>query len=545
MSRRLLALVASVLVLLGLVPSARAAEAVRVVVRDLPGDETPSVKNALVRVLLAQKSVELLQSAYFDKVAERLGVSAKEAKGVKQAARALGVAVIVDGSVDDTETGMTATLRVRGSDGEALETQELTEKTRRELARRVGELGWKWLAPAIADAEPPAAAKKRRLVLLELGGSGAPALRAAMEKALSKAGTLELVPEAEAKAARPEDAPGPADRVLVAAALGATALLKGSATQSQLSLNVQSGKNSDDIGEVKLKGFGVAGLKRAIDAELVKKLEPILAEALPPVPPREELEEEPLEPEALAPKAEGPRPSPLEAQLSLRGGTRNYRYSDDLFGALRAYKMGVTPAVAVTARWYPAAHFEGGVVAHVGITASYEQAFLIESKAGGEAYDTRSREWQLGLHGRVPLDALELGVDVGLGEHTFEVDDDPNLPLVPDVSYRFVRGGVEARYRTGKLLVGGSFGYRHVTDAGAIATAAWFPRLEVAGLDAGAFAGHAVLPTLHVLGGVLYRRYWYSLNPEPGDPRVAGGALDSFISGWVGVGFTLPAKGEP
>ncbi|MBK9000763.1 MAG: hypothetical protein IPM35_34000 [Myxococcales bacterium] len=543
MIRRLLALLLGLALLLFAPGAARASDSVRVVVGELDGDDSPSVRNALVRLLLAQSGVELVSRAYFEKVAARLGASPKDARGKQAVCRALGVAVVLEGEIDQAEDGVSLTLRVRGADGEVAETQELAAKTQRALVKQITESGWQKLGAAISDAEPAKTGAKQRLVLAELSGPKAAEVRAALEKALGKSPSLELVPEAEAAVARPEEAQKPADRVLVAASLGASALLSGEvkvAGRTELTLRVLNGKNGDDLGEVTLKGAGLPGLRRAIDADLVKKLAPILAEAARPTPPREEAEEETLEDEP-APKQPTLRPSPLEAMLALRGGTRNFRYSDDLFGALRAYKMGPTPAAFVAVRWYPAAHFEGGPIAHVGIAASFEQAFLIESQADGETYPTTAREWQLGLHGRLPLGALELGADLGLGEHAFNVDDDPNFPVVPDVAYRFVRLGVDARYRAGSFSVGGSFGYRHVSEAGTVETAAWFPRLQVAGLDAGAFAGYAVIPRLDVLAGALYRRYWYSMNPEPGDRFIAGGALDSYISGWIGVGYQLPA----
>jgi len=536
--RRLLALFAAVVALVAWSAAAQAADTIRVVVHDLSGDGSPSVRNALLRLMSEQPGIELTSRAYFDKVASRLGVSPKDAKGRKAVCRALGLAAVLEGEVDATDDAVSATLRIRGADGEVLETQELSAKTQRELVKQIEQSGWAKLGPALDDAQPAKSDGKRRLVLLELSGNKAGDLRGALEKALGKSADLSLIPEAEAVAARPEEAAKPGERVLVAAALGAVALLRGKLEGNQLTLTVLDGKSGEELGAVQLKGIGIAGLRRSIDADLLKKLAPVVAEAATPVPPKEEIEEESVEADP-APVEPVLAASPLQAVVGFRAGTRNFRYSDDLYGALRAYKMGLTPAAFVGVRWYPAAHFAKGAAAHVGIAASLEQAFLIESRSGDESYETTSREWQLGLHGRLPAGALELGADLGFGGHSFEVSDDASTPLVPDVSYRFLRAGADARYRLGNASFGASFGYRHVTDAGDVQSARWFPRLDVAGLDAGAFAGWAVMRRLDVLAGVLYRRYWFSMNPEPGDPQVAGGALDSYIGGWVGVGWEL------
>ena len=45
---------------------------------------------------------------------------------------------------------------------------------------------------------------------------------------------------------------------------------------------------------------------------------------------------------------------------------------------------------------------------------------------------------------------------------------------------------------------------------------------------------------LDLLVGIDYRRYFLSMHSEPGDANVAGGALDQYLAGWLGVGYRLP-----
>jgi hypothetical protein len=545
--RRWLLFAAALVALVATTGVARAEAPTRVVVRDIQADDTPSARNALVRLLAARPGLTVVSFAHFQKITDRLGVGPKDGEALRAVCRAQGVAALVDGELEaDEQDGSTLVLRVRGPDGEGLETQRLTGKTQRALVKELSASGWKRIGPAIEEAGASARKQpaERRVALVGPSGDKAESLRPALEKALGESADFSLVPPSEAESARPAEAAKPAERKLVAAALGASALLFAELSgrgPNRLTVTVVAGKTGEPVGEVKLDGFGVAGLRRAIAKGLTKKLGPLLSGTEPPSPPEEEPDDEDVEADEPAPKKRAKRPSALWALVALRATTRNFRYSDDLFAQLRAYQMGLTPASFVAARWYPAAHFEGGLPAHLGLAASFEQAFLIESRADGESYDTTAREWQLGVRGRLPLGDLEGGVELGLGEHSFAVDDDPNRPLVPDVAYRFVRLGLDARARYGSLSAGGSFGYRHVSEAGSIGTRAWFPRLEVAGLDAGAFAGYALLPGLDALVGVHYRRYWYSMNAEPGDRFVAGGALDSFISAWLGVGWELGA----
>jgi len=527
------------------VERAHAESGIRVVVRELGDDGTPSVRNAVLGMLSKHKQLQLVSVTEFEKVADRLGVKLSGSAGVRAVAKPLEIGAVIEGEVDAGEEGATVTLRVRNSDGEVVETHELAAKTLPLLLKEVRAKGWKLLGSALLDGAPPKKKSdaKPRIVLSDILPPRAAELRASLESALAKNQKFELVPEQESLAARAPEAEKPDDQVLVALSLGASALLRGEAKlggQSELVLTVLNGKNGRELGRIQLKGFGLAGLRRAIASDFEKKLEPLLADASLPALHPEDIENDPVSAEPVVEEKADPRPSALEGVLAIRAGTRNYRYSDDLFGVLRAYRMGVTPAAFGSLRWYPIAHFQGGPLAHVGITASYEQAFLIQSEANGKKYSSTSKEWTLGLRGRVPVAPLELGLEVAAGEHVFAIDDDPNLPLIPDVDYRFVRLGTDARARFGAFSLGGSFGYRRISDSGAIQTRQWFPRLEVAGLDTGLFVGHSPLAHFDVLVGVQYRRYWFSMKPEPGDRNVAGGALDSYISGWVGVGAQLP-----
>ena len=399
---------------------------------------------------------------------------------------------------------------------------------------------WRALGPALSEAELPRAGAKR-VVVLPLAGPSADWVRARIQAALGKEKGVELVsteatetlsadagPPAIAKAARASGA---------ALVLGGAVKLKGG--KATLALTSSNGADGKAIGEATLSGFGIAGLERAIDKGLAKELAPALGEASEPAPPEEEIdavEEDAEASSAPAPKAK--RPSPLELTATLHTFTRHLRYTDDLFGVLRGYNLS---SARLDLRWYPVAHFQGGIPSHVGISASYERGFLLKSKApNGDSLDTTSQEWSLGLRGRIPLDPHELGVDVAYGEQTFRVDDNPQLPLVPDVRYRYVRVGVDGRARFKDFSVGGRLGYRFVSSAGDIGSQRWFPNLDVGGMDTSVFGGWALSRDLDLIAGLTYRRYFFNLNPEPGDLHVAGGALDQYVSGFAGVSYRLP-----
>jgi hypothetical protein len=251
-------------------------------------------------------------------------------------------------------------------------------------------------------------------------------------------------------------------------------------------------------------------------------------------------------PESVAADSDAP---PVVSKLELNGGfkwvSHRFFYTDNFRDRLRTYEMGLAPAPYVSAEWYPGGNAIGGPKTHLGIIGSFEQSLSWQSKrASGERFETSMNEWQLGVRGRMPLIPHQAGLSLTFGSHTFSVDDDPRAPLVPDMSYKFIRLGVDGRASFGEISVGGRLAYRFILDAGDVVSDIWFPRASVGGLDLGAYVAYALMPELDVVAGIDYRRYFYTLNPEPGDRRVAGGALDQYVSPSLGISVRLGAD-EP
>jgi hypothetical protein len=80
-------------------------------------------------------------------------------------------------------------------------------------------------------------------------------------------------------------------------------------------------------------------------------------------------------------------------------------------------------------------------------------------------------------------------------------------------------------------------GWRHLLGTGEMTD--WFPRATGNGLDASAGAGYAITKWLGAYARADLRHYFFAMNPEPGDERVAGGAVDSFIGGAVGIAVSI------
>lgn len=348
--------------------------------------------------------------------------------------------------------------------------------------------------------------------------------------------------------------------------LGVAAILEGVVSHKgvkwKLELNVVDGATGDSLEVLEFNGNFPAGLKKAVNKELLDKLsgpasKAQVAKAAEPEAKQEpEAEAEPKaeEPKAAKdePKAEEPAQEPSgdrpEAfRISLRGGAMNrkFEYTDDLNGTLRPYELGAAPFVRLDLEWYPWASFADGVGANVGLVGGYQQAFGLSSETtdGGEL-DTSSNAFDVGLRWRIPLGEQELGVSARYGQQTFELDDgDRNF--IPSVKYGYVRPALDARIAIGSLFIGLDVGYRFVLDSGEFAEDPWFPDQSVGAVDARLEFGLA-LGGLDLLLGARVERYFYTLNPDPENvgvtddgEAVAGGALDQYLYGYLGVGYRL------
>jgi hypothetical protein len=122
---------------------------------------------------------------------------------------------------------------------------------------------------------------------------------------------------------------------------------------------------------------------------------------------------------------------------------------------------------------------------------------------------------------------------------------------LPSRGSRWSTAFITSRFRTaagpvpGFRAFGGRFaltayaGYLFVLSAGEITSPEYFPRANANGVEAGLGLGVQLLGTVEARLNVDARRYIFGLNPEPGDPLVAGGAADDYLSLTLGIGARL------
>lgn len=397
-----------------------------------------------------------------------------------------------------------------------------------------------------------------KVVLGKIDGPHASRVRRNAVRALKKVDGVELVDEYGADAAAATAKAADADAKLV---------LTGTVTRGKpwkvefRPVSVGDGKSLDAI---VIDGPNLFVLERKVQKSLGEAIAPALSAAVSPSEQKaadaaaaaaksKEPAREPEEPKQKAPKKqEQPKSdepdeadvagaiSALELRAGMVGFHRIVRFQDDLFDALPDYDLPLGPAARAELTWYPAAHFTSGAAAWFGIDAAYERAFLVESETEtGEALGTDVSQWHAGLRVRAPLSSMEPSLLVAYGADDFVIDDAETGPALPSTQYRFIHAGLDVLLRLGGPFVGFGGAYRLVSEAGDIEDDIWFPRADAGGVVATLFGGIELSESFELRAGVRWQRYFYTLNPEPGDTSVAGGSVDERFAGFLLAGWRL------
>lgn len=311
----------------------------------------------------------------------------------------------------------------------------------------------------------------------------------------------------------------------------------------------------DELDEPLAKAGGPAAEAPVAVAPAAAKEEPKAEAPKPEAAQPTEQAEKPAEEEQAASGAAGGRPSPLEIRAGARLYGRAFRYSDSLFQLapdqgfqeLITYNLSAAPMPFGQLTWYPAAHFQDGWLAHLGIRGGYERGVATQVAYQGALLDQDHSLWYAGLRGRIPvLPNLEFGVIGTFTNHTFTIygdEDSAGVPAFPDVDYKMVEAGADVEWRIDKLILGAYGKYLILFDSGPIQSAEWFPSAHGSGIDFGGNVGWELTPMFDILVGGDVRAYGLDFNPIANDAppeRIAGGATDVYLSMWAGLGFRLP-----
>ncbi len=501
---------------------------------------------------------------------ERAGYSAitveVDDEEVAEIAASTGASTVVMGSVSRRGGRWRVSGTIHGPNGAELGTaaavaRGLTAASRSFANKLAEELG------SLAPAEEPL--EQRRVVVGEVEGppSGASRARAALVEVLeSRPREIELLDHDVFESAARElgvGLDGDQGVARVSAETGVAAYVTGRVTRRgrrwSARFEVRDGATGRVVGHAELDGNNPSLLVSAISREGFRELRSALAATTTPA-------RAPVEATARTvvevSESEAPTDEELEGLPEDTAGERAYvafdlgvylhlfsrkfRYNDDLYRLMRTYTLPLGPAFRLDGRWYPGAHFGDGFYAHVGFEFMYERAFGIDSKrADGEVFPTHARSWHVGLRGRLPLGDHEVSVGAGYGLHSFVVEaagpSQPGreiIPQVPGVSYRLLKLQAEGRL----ALVAGlratvRAAWLQLLELGGIESELWFPRASGGGLEAEILLGYELDAGLEVRIGFDVRRYFFSMNPEVGDPFIAGGALDQYLGYTVGAAY--------
>jgi hypothetical protein len=232
--------------------------------------------------------------------------------------------------------------------------------------------------------------------------------------------------------------------------------------------------------------------------------------------------------EATAEPPDQPRGKTLfVGALAVGSGSRNFSYTDRITPQLRPYSLTATPVVSVSAEVYPLAMTKLPVLRGLGITGGYARALALGSTdSAGTQVSTTWQTFDVGARERLRVSrTVLLGIGLGWGENDFHYDlNSIAAAVLPSVTYRYLRAGLDARVAFGALSVYGGGAYLDVLSTGHIGSV--FPHESEGGFEANVGAGYFFAKHFEASLNIRYTRFFFSANPVPGDANVAGGMLD-------------------
>ncbi|MEQ9075823.1 MAG: hypothetical protein RLP09_18345 [Sandaracinaceae bacterium] len=279
----------------------------------------------------------------------------------------------------------------------------------------------------------------------------------------------------------------------------------------------------------------VPALEAIAVAPAVVAVEPVVFET----PPEPETRE--ASPEA-SPQAEpSDRPAPLAFTAGFAVTHRSFTYNDDLFFVLRPYVLPAAPVVRLGVEYFPGVHLDASPLDGLSVVTTADFAVAVHSVAdNGASYPTDNWSLGLGARYRLRVDDVAFHVDAGYQAYVFTIQDADELtprPEIPNIEIHAARAGAGFRWDIGLgLFFAGSGAYLHPFTGGELTSEAWFPRATGGGVDLDAGMGLQI-DDVTIRAMASYRRFFWAMNPEPGDARVAGGAVDEYASAVVDLTF--------
>jgi hypothetical protein len=490
-------------------PAARAAGAKRVGVPKFDGGAEALVRKQVMQVLKAH-GYELAKSREMDGALQNTGALLESDDGFQKVAKELSLTAIVTGEVGKKKAKI---IVHDGREGSVLGEASFPGANPKKIAAEVGKSFWSKLGEDVARGHVPSGAKKPPKVVAEAPEDD------------------ENAPEA---APAEEAAPPPPE----------PKAKKSKAAEGETAEASEAPAGGGDEGEAPPPKKKKKKKKVSMDDSTV-------------------VEESASEPASAA----GGVPPIFDAALAPTGINRSFSYHQDQSG-LRPYSLPLGGAVALQLVAYPISFFSDGPAQHIGFEGNFEQAFGIQSSLGknpndpvfpnGATFATTVHEFAGGVRYRIPFGAMAHQVWFSFtgGEHAFvfktispAMGDRTSLDI-PDTIYRFVRPGVGARFELpNDLALGVSGGFRYILNAAGTQFGDFFPHRTVYGVDAEVYVAYRFMSSLEARVGGELRQYGFSMHSTQADAAlgkpIAGGAVDRYISGTIGIAFLYGGSERP
>ncbi len=558
----------------------------RLVVMEFLGPQNDKVRTAVVRTLQAQ-GCDLVKSSTMDDTARQMGLRMTEADDFAKVAKKLKAQGYVEGVVTKKKRNWTAEVSIRnGKNGELIKSTSWTASSHRALTKQVQRNSWQRLGGAVSVAgtdaaseqsedsaeveeeEPQAEPTGIRVAVLRVRGAMASKVRTQLENTLRRQGH-DVLPSAEVDAVTEAliDSPTSSeDYQQLAAELKVHAVVVAHVRKDGKAYIIDAEAHSGRDGKPVIATTGVTRNKDNIGSAAqvtAERISPKLKNAKLPSrrtkaalaarekeeheesSSEEEDEEEAEQDETTDSDSGAGKYVALDASIGPRVFSRSLSYTDNIFNSVRGYS--VFPAFAIDAglTWFPGAHFTDTFWAHIGLTGSFTTSIGLNSSVEGTdvEFPTTAKAYSIGAIGRLPLGALTLTASGSYGSQSFEIEHGnaltPKPADIPNVDYKYMRLGVGMRWEVDDhWSVLGGLGYRFVLSAGELEDD-FFPRMSAGALDMDIGAAYRLIGGFELRLILDMQRYFMSMNPEVGDPYVAGGAVDQWFGATLAAAYRL------
>jgi hypothetical protein len=451
------------------------------------------------------------------------------------------------------------------------------------------------MALFIVSVSVPASAEAagKRIGVPEFDGAQGPVVRAKVMQVLQAHG-FELVRSSDLLEAMALDGIGlesDDDLETLAKELALSAVVTGEVGPRRAKIVVRDGADGSILGDASFSGSNPRKVADEVGLTFWKKLGPDIergrlpvgakrapqTSAAPPgkshgsvaegepraeseageaAPPQKAKKKRRLRMEDEAPEEAAPRTLPpgnpwLDVELGAGGLNRSLTFNQNVSiqgsPLLHPQSLGLGPILVANVVAFP---WVAGKVGNFGVEATIQQGVGIPSVTwNGASYSESAHEYAAGFRYRVPFatsDDVFFSLTFGEDGFTFSGPNRSNLPT-PDTIYHYTRLGT-GMHLTIADGIGVSFGagYRYIHNGGGsqISQDA-FPHLTVAGADANVVARYALSETFELRAGLEWRRYWYAMHSQVGDPVVAGGAVDQSFAFTAGIAVLLGVPSAP